>query len=128
MLTHFLEHRNLEKWKFVFKCQFAKVVDIIHHSLLDTYFRLYGYTGFLEHHGRFPCHLISFLLQRVAKKIPGFEALKVVPFYKTFTWNFIRLKVSFSEQFLNEQHEIFWINLNLVIAAWYKYMYCASLN
>ena len=84
MLTHFLEHRNLEKLKFVFKCQFAKVVDIMHHSLLDTYFRLYGYTGFLEHHGRFPCHLISFLLQRVAKKIPGFEALKVVPFYKTF--------------------------------------------
>ena len=28
MLTHFLEHLNLEKWKFVFKCHFAKVVGI----------------------------------------------------------------------------------------------------
>ena len=29
--------------------QFAKVVDIIHHWMLDTNFRLNGHTGLLEH-------------------------------------------------------------------------------
>ena len=49
MLAHFLEHLNLEKQKFVFKCHFAKVLDIIDHCMLDANFRLYGYTDFLEH-------------------------------------------------------------------------------
>ena len=31
--------------------------------------------------GRFPYHLIAFSSQRVAKKTPGFEALKAIPFY-----------------------------------------------
>ena len=34
MLAHCLEHLNLEIWKFVFKCHFAKVV----HRMLDTNF------------------------------------------------------------------------------------------
>ena len=106
MLAHCLEHLNLEIWKFVFKCHFAKAVDIIHHWMLDTNFGLYSYTGFLEHlliclRGmlfrkffiivRLSVIAESFLaiwllsLSRdLRKKISGFKALKAIPFYLTF--------------------------------------------
>ena len=63
---------------------------------------VYGYTGFLEqlfmlawhtlqqalhyrqaqrHRWRVSCHLFAFSSLREAKKIPGFEGLKAIPFY-----------------------------------------------
>ena len=106
MLAHFPERLNLEKSRFIFKRHFAKVVDSYITGclipLISDCTSTLAFSSICSSVSEANSSAISSLLSGSAsslevclpsnrflfaesrEKIPGFEALKATPFYKTF--------------------------------------------